>query len=282
MTTSDLSLRDGRTDAVARAEDLSRQIRIGSLTAIQAGGSGHPGGSLSCADLLGALFATRIDAAALIEDRTPRNRVILSKGHAAPALYAAFAATGVIAPEELATLRQLGSRLQGHPDRAMLREVEMSTGSLGIGLSAGVGLAWHLQQNAEPYGVYVILGDGELNEGQIWEAVSFAGAHALRPLVAIVDANGAQNDGRVEDVLDLRPYAGKFEQFRWSAREIDGHDQAAILEALDWADAAAGPAVIVAHTHKGKGVSFIEDKPDWHSHTISVEQLALATAEVLS
>lgn len=269
-----------RTSA-ATTSDIARQMRADILEEIFAGGSGHPGGSLSCADLLACVFAARVDVQALLEDRLERNHVILSKGHAAPGLYAALAAIGAIPRNELRTLRQLGSRLQGHPDRTRLRAVEMSTGSLGQGLSVGCGLAWEMSRQRVSGRAFVVLGDGELDEGQVWEAVAFAGAMRLDNLVAIVDANGIQNDGPVEQILDIRPYPDKLTAFGWRTKEIDGHDHTEILAALDWSESAARrPSAIVAHTTKGRGVSFMEGRPEWHSHGLTPEQFAQAKEEV--
>lgn len=270
-----------QTSATASTVPFAQQMRIDVVQQIFDAGSGHPGGSLSCVDLLACVFCTRIDREFLLEDRLDRNHFILSKGHAAPALYAALAGIGVIKREELTSLRQLGSRLQGHPDRSRLRAVEMSTGSLGQGLSVGVGLAWQLRHQACNGTTFVLLGDGELDEGQIWEAVGLAAGQRLANLVAIVDLNGIQNDGRVEEILDLRPYPEKFRAFGWRVREIDGqaHDQ--ILAALDWAEIPdTRPAVILARTTKGSGVSFMEDRPEWHSHGLSWEQLVNAVQEL--
>ena len=260
---------------------FAQQMRSDVLNEIFEAGSGHPGGSLSCVDLLACLFATRVDANALLEDRLDRNHVILSKGHAAPALYAALAGVGAIDRAELKHLRQLGSRLQGHPDRQRLPSVEMSTGSLGQGLSVGAGLTWEMRRQHVPGSVFVIVGDGELDEGQIWEAIAFGGVQKLARLVAIIDANGIQNDGRVKDILDIRPYRGKFRAFNWRVREINGHAHEEILAALDWAEnAEPRPAMILAHTTKGSGVSFMEDRPEWHSHGLTYEQLVTAVEEL--
>lgn len=262
-------------------EQFAQQMRVDIIQEIFDAGSGHPGGSLSCVDLLACIFATRIDKTALLEDRAERNHFILSKGHAAPALYAALAGIGVIERDELRSLRQLSSRLQGHPDRTKLAVVEMSTGSLGQGLSVGAGLAWELRRRALAGRVYVVIGDGEVDEGQVWEAIALAGVQHLSGLVAIVDANGIQNDGRVEDVLDLRPYRPKFEDFNWRTCEVDGHNHEEILAALDWCDAdSAQPSMVLARTTKGSGVSFMEDRPEWHSHGLNAEQLEKALDEL--
>lgn len=262
--------------------DLALQIRLDVLAQIVAAGSGHPGGSLSVADILAVLYGYAIDVDRYRARARVRDYVILSKGHAAPALYAALAGVGVIPREELGTLRQLGSRLQGHPDRSRLPEVEMSTGSLGQGLSVGLGIAWWLGRQAEAAQSYVVLGDGELGSGNVWEAVGYAGANRVDRLVAFVDANGVQNDGPVEDILDLRPYAAKFEAFGWLTREIDGHDVRQIVDAVEWArgDAGRGPRVVVANTIKGKGVSYMEGSYQWHSHSLTAEQHEQAIAEL--
>ncbi len=265
----------------ARTIDLARQMRVDILQQIFDAGSGHPGGSLSCADVLACIFQTRIDPTALLAGRLDRNHLILSKGHAAPALYAALAGIGVIERSELSELRQLGSRLQGHPDRTRLPAVEMSTGSLGQGLSVGVGLSWQMRRERLPGSVFVVVGDGELDEGQVWEAIALGGVLKLGRLVVIVDANGIQNDGRVEDILDLRPYPQKFTVFGWKVREIDGQDHSEILAALEWAEAEERqPSMILAHTKKGSGVSFMENQPAWHSHSLTREQVNVAIAEV--
>lgn len=263
------------------SEQLARQMRIDIIDQIFAAGSGHPGGSLSCVDLLACVFATRVDVRALLADDPDRNHFILSKGHAAPALYAALAGVGAIDRKDLAHLRQLGSPLQGHPDRTRLRAVEMSTGSLGQGLSVATGLAWAMRRAHLAHRVFAVLGDGELDEGQVWEAIALAGAQKLNNLVAIVDANGIQNDGRVEDVLDLRPYPDKFTAFSWRVKEIDGHDHREILASLDWAEASdQGPSLVLAHTTKGRGISFMEHRPEWHSHSLNNEQLSKAMQEL--
>lgn len=271
-----------QTDTLEHLAEFARQIRLDVLLQIKAAGSGHPGGSLSCADLMAVLYGYAIDADKLRRDAPVRDHVILSKGHAVPAVYAALAGIDIIDRTELATLRQLGSRLQGHPDRTRLPAVEMSTGSLGQGLSVGCGLAWWLDRQAEPAIVYVVLGDGELDSGNTWEAISFAGVHGLRRLVAIVDANGVQNDGRVEDILDLRPYAPKFAAFGWRTREIDGNDVGQIIEAIDWArgEPDQGPHVVIANTVKGKGVSYMEGRHEWHSHALDDEQYEEAVSQL--
>jgi transketolase len=268
---------------VAALTAAAKRIRADILMQIHIAGSGHPGGSLSCVELLAALFGHTIRPSRDWIRRNSRDRLVLSKGHAAPALYAALAEAGLIQREELKTLRQLGSRLQGHPDRSRMPEVEMSTGSLGQGLSVALGLALALARRDEPHRSYVILGDGEMNSGQTWEAILFAGANKVDRLVAIIDANGIQNDGPVEDILNILPYAPKLEACGWAVTEIDGHDIAAVAGALDWASSdepGAKPRMIVANTKKGHGVSFITGRVDWHSHTLTDEQYRAALQEV--
>ena len=271
-------MRETALDQVMDHTDLAamaRAIRRNIMRQIHVGGSGHPGGSMSCADILAVLFGHVVRPPPNWTRLNRRDHVILSKGHAAPALYAAFAEVGLIPHEELDTLRQLGSRLQGHPDRTRLEEVGMSTGSLGQGLSVGCGLAWSLGRETSNHHAYVILGDGEMNSGQVWEAIAFAGVHRLSRLVAILDANGIQNDGRVTDIQDLTPYAPKLEAFRWAVREVDGQDVQALTAAFDWARSDAPgerPRMIVANTKKGAGISFMEDRVDWHSHAITRQQ----------
>jgi transketolase len=212
-----------------------------------------------------------------------RDRVILSKGHAAPALYAALAAVGLIPKEELKTLRQLGSRLQGHPDRSRMIEVEMSTGSLGQGLSVSLGLALAIARQGTPYYSYCVLGDGEMNSGQVWEAIMFAGVHKVAHLVAILDANGRQNDGPVAAITEIRPYRPKLETFGWAVGEVDGQDMAQVVDAIDWGSSEAPgqrPRMIVANTTKGVGISYMAWRADWHSRTITDGQLEAGLQEL--
>lgn len=270
------------TTRTAELTDLARRIRLDTLAQIKTAGSGHPGGSLSCADMLAVLYGYAIDVEKYRARERVRDHVILSKGHAAPALYAALANVGLIPRDELSTLRQLGSRLQGHPDRSRLPLVEMSTGSLGQGLSVALGIAWWLDRQPEPANSFVILGDGEIDSGNIWEAIGFAGAKGARRLVAFIDANGVQNDGHVKDILDLRPYAPKLQAFGWLVKEIDGNDIASLVEAVDWARSEPGtaPRAVVATTIKGKGVSYMEGRHEWHSHALTDEQYQQAVAEL--
>jgi transketolase len=244
-------------------------------------GSGHPGGSLSAADLLTALYFSEMN----IDPKDPamkgRDRFVLSKGHAAPALYACLAERGFFPVEDLVTLRKMGSKLQGHPSMVLLPGVEMSTGSLGQGISAATGMALAGKLDGDPGRVYALLGDGELQEGMVWEAAMAAGHYKLDNLCAIVDHNGLQIDGRNEDVMNVMPIAEKFAVFGWNVLEIGGHDFEQILDAFDMAKKCKGmPTVIVAETVKGKGVSFMENQAGWHGKAPNEEQAKQAMEEL--
>ena len=260
-------------------EFLARQaltIRRDVVTMLGAAGSGHTGGSLSLADLLAVLYFAELrhDPA---EPRLPdRDRFVLSKGHGAPALYSALARTGYFSPELLPTLRKLGSILQGHPDMNKTPGVEMSTGSLGQGLSVACGMAAAARDESgrAAYRVYALLGDGELDEGQVWEAAMSAAHYRLSNLCALVDRNGLQIDGCVQDVMNIEPLADKWRAFNWNTLVCDGHDYAQILSALDAARAETNrPTVILAATVKGKGVSFTENQVCWHGVAPNQEQV---------
>ncbi len=245
--------------------------------------SGHPGGSLSCIDILCALYfggVMRYDAA---DPELPaRDRFILAKGHAAPALYATLAKAGFIPHDELGTLRKLGSRLQGHPDSSLVPGVEVSTGSLGQGLSISCGLACGLRLDGSGSTVFALLGDGECEEGQVWEAAMFAAHQRLGNLVAIIDANGLQIDGAVCDVCDPGDLGAKFAAFGWKVSSVDGHDLGQLVEAFCQAKAYDGnaPQAIVARTVKGKGVSFMEGQCGWHGKAPSEAEADAALSEL--
>lgn len=244
-------------------------------------GSGHPGGSLSAVEFITALYfggVLRYDPER--PDWPDRDRFILSKGHGVPALYAALAEAGVIPVEELSTLREIDSRLQGHPVYGTAPGIEASTGSLGQGLSIGLGLALAARMDGKDSRVFVLLGDGECQEGQVWEAAMAAGHHRPDNLVAMVDYNGFQLDGAVKDIMDLEPLVAKWKAMRWAVREIDGHDMEAVLEAYRWAEEQDGPACIVGHTVKGKGVSFMENENRYHGVAPSEEELIRALDEL--
>lgn len=241
------------------------EIRRDIIKMLGIAGSGHPGGSLSSTDLLTVLYfhAMRHDPK---NPKWPdRDRLIFSKGHGAPALYSALARSGYFDPKMLLTLRQLGSPLQGHPDVRRLPGIEASTGSLGQGLSVGIGCALAARFDKKDFRTYVIFSDGELNEGQIWEAAAFAAHHKLKNLIGILDYNKFQLSGSTKDILDMEPVAEKWRAFRWETKEINGHDIREIHDAIEWAKGATGqPRLIVAHTVKGKGVSFMENDNNFH------------------
>jgi transketolase len=250
-------------------------------------GSGHPGGSLSVIDILVTLFFGRLRHDPKRPDWPDRDRVVLSKGHAVPALYSVLAAAGYFPEKLLITLRKLGSPLQGHPDRMALPGIEAATGSLGQGLSISLGLALGLKLAGSSARVYCVLGDGEIQEGQVWEAAMSAPklgqpAHALDNLVVILDYNKIQLDDFVKKVLDLEPVIAKWQSFGWPVVEIDGHDVTQIAKALDQAEATRGtPTFVVAHTVKGKGVPFMENDPEWHGKAPKPAEAIAAIREVL-
>lgn len=268
-------------EKIARLEDKARQIRAHIIKMTAAAGSGHPGGSLSAADIVTALYFHLLR----IDPQNPswpdRDRFILSKGHAAPLLYAALAERGFFPVEELLTLRKLGSRLQGHPDMKSLPGVEVSTGSLGQGLSAGNGMALAAKLDGRDYRVFVLLGDGEIQEGMVWEAAMAAAHYRLDNVTAFLDHNGLQIDGPITEVMSPEPVADKWRAFGWDVQEIDGHDIGQIIKAVEAARQVKGkPQMIVAKTCKGKGVSFMENQVDWHGTAPKPEQAEKALAEL--
>lgn len=262
-------------------ERRANEMRSDIVRMIAEAGSGHPGGSLSCADILAALyFGGVLEHDPENPEWEGRDRFILAKGHAAPALYAALAQAGYIPREELATLRKLGSRLQGHPDSNQVPGVEVSTGSLGQGLSIAAGAAAGLRLDGAPQTVFALLGDGECQEGQVWEAAMFAAHRKLDNLVAIVDRNGLQIDGRTCDVCDPGDLGAKFAAFGWDVDEVDGHDLDALVAVLGAAKAGRDgrPHAVIARTVKGKGVPFMENEAGWHGKAPNAEQAAEALA----
>jgi transketolase len=263
-------------------KSLARDMRVDIIRMIETAGSGHPGGSLSVIDLLTVLYWKFLKHDPKKPDWADRDRLILSKGHACPALYAVMAKRGYFDKSLLATLRKLGSPLQGHPDRMRLPGIEFSTGSLGQGLSVGVGMAFAAKLDKKAWKTYVVLGDGEMQEGQNWEAFMSAPKFGLDNLVAIVDHNGGQIDGQVHDVMDLEPLGDKLRSFNWDVQTIDGHDYAAIENALANAQKAGGkPHAIIAKTIKGKGVSFMEGNIAWHGSAPKKEDADKAVQEIL-
>ena len=262
-------------------KEIAKKIRIDIIKEVHEAGSGHPGGSLSCADLVTALYFKEMN----IDPKNPkmedRDKLILSKGHAAPAQYAALAERGYFPVEELMTLRKLGSHLQGHPNRDKVPGIEMSTGSLGQGFSVSVGMALANKLDNKKGRVYVILGDGELQEGLVWEAAMSAGHYHLSNLCAIVDWNGLQIDGKNDDVMTVRPIDEKFKAFGFNVIMIDGHNFDEIFDAFDKARLEKDkPTCIIAKTHKGKGVSFMEDNAGWHGKAPNAEETEKAILEL--
>ena len=259
-----------------KAKRLRREV----IQMVGRAGSGHPGGALSAADIVACLYFREMRYDPQRPDWPERDRFVLSKGHAAPLLYAVLAESGFFPHEKLATLRQMGSPLQGHPDMRKLPGVEASTGSLGQGIGWAVGMALAAKLDRRDSRVYVLLGDGEIEEGMVWEAVMAAKHYKLDNLVAFVDNNGLQIDGPLTDIMSIEPIADKFKAFGWETREIDGHDLRAILRALDEARQAQGrPFAIIARTTKGKGCSFMENQVDWHGKAPSQEQIEQALRE---
>ncbi len=262
-------------------KETARRIRMDVIRAIHEAGSGHPGGSLSATDILTALYFDEMN----IDPKNPkmedRDKFVLSKGHAVPALYAALAERGFYPPEDMMTLRKLGSHFQGHPNMHKVPGIEMSTGSLGQGFSVAVGMATAGKMDRNPGRVYVLCGDGELQEGIIWEAALSAAHRHLDNLTLIVDWNGLQIDGNVDDVKAVAPIGDKFHSFGWHVLNVDGHNFPDLLAALDEAKETKGqPTVIVAKTHKGYGVSFMEDQAGWHGKAPNDEQFEQAIKEL--
>ncbi len=267
--------------SLAELQRMAKQLRRHVITMIAKAGSGHPGGSLSAADIVTALYFKIMRHDPKNPQWPDRDRFILSKGHAAPVLYAALAERGYFPPEELSTLRKLDSRLQGHTDRTLTPGVEMSAGSLGQGLSFGIGIALAGKLDGRDYQVYVLLGDGECDEGQIWEAAMAAPHYKIDNLTAIVDHNELQLDGRTRDIMDLEPLADKWRSFNWEVLDINGHDIAQILQALEKAKKEKlRPTVIIAHTIKGKGVSFMENNVDFHGKAPTPQEAETALEEL--
>ena len=262
-------------------KNIAAKIRLLALEGIHAAGSGHTGGSLSIGEILSVLIFDQMNISPERPDDPDRDRLVLSKGHAAPAYYGALALRGFFPVEDMKYLRQAGSHLQGHPSMVKTKGVDMSTGSLGQGLSAACGMALAGIYHKKDYFVYCICGDGELQEGQIWEAAMSAAHYKLDHLILLVDHNRLQIDGRVEDIMGIESVAGKFRAFGWHTAEIDGHDIKAVKEAVLQAKQSIGhPSVIICNTVKGKGVSFMEDQAGWHGQAPDDEQYKQAVKEL--
>ncbi|MFC1927332.1 transketolase [Chloroflexota bacterium] len=262
-------------------KEMAKKLRRHVITMIATAGSGHPGGSLSAADIITALYFRVLRHDPKDPQWPERDRFILSKGHAAPILYAALAETGYFPVAELETLRKMDSRLQGHTDRTLTPGVEMSAGSLGMGLSFAIGIALTARLDSEAYRTYALLSDGECQEGQTWEAALAAGHFKLDNLTAMVDCNGIQLSGRTCDIMDLEPLIQKWQAFGWHVIEIDGHDFDQILSAFSEAEKTKGrPTMITARTIKGKGVSFMEDNVAFHGKAPTPEEAERALKEL--
>lgn len=260
---------------------LCTEVRRDIVRMTAAAGSGHPGGSLSSVELLVGLYFAKMRHDPQRPDWADRDRFVLSKGHVAPVLYSVLARAGYFPVEELLTLRKLGSRLQGHPHMLSLPGLDNSSGSLGQGLSQANGLALAARLNQQDYRIYCLLGDGELQEGQVWEAVMTAAHYKLANVCAIVDYNNLQIDGTVEEIIGLQPLADKWRAFNWHVISIDGHDVEQVLAAYDEAaNVKDKPSVIIAQTIKGKGISFMENVAGWHGKAPNQEELAKALAEL--
>lgn len=269
------------TEQVSKLEHHAKAIRSSIVAMVTEAQSGHPGGSLSAADILTTLYFAEMNVNPENPQQVDRDLLVLSKGHAAPVLYATLAEKGFFPKEELLTLRQLDSRMQGHPSMKSLPGIDMSTGSLGQGLSVAAGMALAARLDHREQRVYAILGDGELEEGMVWEAAMFAAHYKLDNLVAFVDFNGLQIDGPVSEVLSPLPIPEKWQAFSWHVIEIDGHDVNAIYDALQIAKTVKGkPTMIVAKTVKGKGVCEMENKAEWHGVAPSQEQCQLFLAQL--
>lgn len=261
-------------------QKTATEVRIGIIESIHSAKAGHPGGSLSCADILTYLYFAKMNIDPKDPKKADRDRLVLSKGHAAPALYSVLAHRGYFSTDLLLTLRKQGSILQGHPDMKYIPGVDMSSGSLGQGISCAVGMALSAKHFGDNYKVYAILGDGEIEEGQVWEAAMFAANKGLSNLVAFVDYNGLQIDGTIEEVNSAAPIDKKFEAFNWHTIVIDGHDFDQIEAAIKEAETVDKPVAIIAKTVKGKGVSFMENNVGWHGSAPNDELAAQAVGEL--
>ena len=262
-------------------QKVANEVRKDIVTALHAAKAGHPGGSLSAADLFTYLYFEEMNIDPKDPKKADRDRFVLSKGHTAPGLYSVLAERGYFPKEDLVTLRHLGSYLQGHPDMKHIPGVDMSSGSLGQGISAAVGMALSAKLSNDSYRVYTLLGDGEIQEGQVWEAAMFAGARKLDNLVVIVDNNGLQIDGKVEDVCSPYPIDKKFEAFNFHVITINGNDMDEIAAALKEARETKGmPTAIIAKTTKGKGVSFMENAVGWHGKAPNDEEYKIAMEDL--
>lgn len=269
------------TQLKKQLEIAATKVRMGVIEGVYNAKAGHPGGSLSVADTLTYLYNNRMNVNPEDPEMADRDRLVLSKGHTAPALYACLAHRGFFPVEELKTLRKIDSRLQGHPVRGKVPGVDMSTGSLGQGISAACGMALSGKISNDTYKVYAVLGDGEIQEGQVWEAAMFAAHYQLDNLVAVVDNNGLQIDGKIGDVMSPYPIDEKFAAFGWHVITINGHDFDEIEKAFNEAETVLNkPTVIIQRSTKGKGVSFMENQCGWHGKAPNDEEYAKAMEEL--
>lgn len=274
-------MKQKRLESIEELKNQAKEIRKDILRMVNKASSGHPGGSLSATDVVTALYFNVMSVDPENPKWEDRDRFILSKGHAAPVLYAALAEQGFFPKEDIDHLREMGQHLQGHPDMKGTPGVDMTTGSLGQGISAAVGMALAGKLDKKDYTVFTVLGDGEIQEGQVWEATMSAAHYKLDNLVGILDNNRVQLVGRVEEIMEVQNAADKFKAFGWHVIEIDGHDMEAVLNALKEAkDYQGKPVMIVANTIKGKGVSFMEDTAAWHGNAPGEEDLQKALVEL--
>ena len=270
-----------RNLSIPELEELSNHCRKHIVKMIHNAGAGHPGGSLSAIDIIAALYGTRLRFKTSEPDWEDRDRFVMSKGHASPAVYSILHEMGFLNENDLSTFRTLGSVCQGHVDMKWTDGVDFSAGSLGMGLSFGLGCALAARMDSSNRETWVMVGDGEIQEGQIWEAMMAADFHGVSGLKLIVDRNRIQNDDFVNVQMEVGDVASKIEAFGWNVREIDGHDMGEIVQALEWAsNTQTGPSAIVAHTVKGKGVSFMEDNPAFHGKAPDDDELTKALEEL--
>ena len=267
-------------DGLLEMREHTKKVRADILDMIHLAGTGHPGGALSCVEILVALYFGVMRVRPDEPTWPERDRFVLSKGHAAPALYAVLMERGFFPRAELATFRRFGSMLQGHPDRNRTPGVEVSTGSLGQGFAVAVGMALAGKVRGRRHRVFTLLGDGECDEGLVWEAALWAAHRGLDNLTAVIDRNHLQLDGWTQDILNLNPLPEKWQAFGWQVEEVDGHDLGCLFEALDAPSAAGKPRMLIAETTKGKGVSYMEGKCEWHSGCPDDEQLSQALKEI--
>ena len=268
-------------ERILELQKIATDIRLGALKAVYNAKSGHPGGALSSADVLACLYFSELNVDVNNPKWDDRDRFVLSKGHSCPGLYAALAKKGYFDEKELESFRHTGALLQGHPDMKAISGVDMSSGSLGQGFSCACGMALGAKISGKSYRTYSLVGDGESQEGQVWEAIMFAAHYKLDNLVMIIDSNGLQIDGAVKDVMNVMPYEPKLEAFGWNVITVDGHNIEEILNAFDAAKTVKGkPTAIVAKTVKGKGVSFMENQASWHGKAPNEEQYNAAVAEL--